>query len=388
MTEGPPTNLLSFVYWAFGGIGVVLVAFLVRQLNRSKLFRKTIRRLVLTLSRYSAEPHVESFPGHDDGTYNTEFYDYFNAQIRNARQNIYLTGEGFECADIEGTQLATDFASSLRHALQNGVNIVRVQTRSDTDSEWTELLSSLKAQFPSLLEIYVLQAEKVARMSSFCVIDPDDTTHCLVEIMISTQRSFGLRAADLAGTAVFIHGKQNLARDVRKRILHLLQPDVSMQLRTPEAVKKYLGGWVYSFAYGRNMSSAAFTDRLDTAEKVTRGVLLDHQLVFNRKGSYRDGGVASVVPAEGKRVYGIIWKVPAADLADLDEIEDVPAAYKRVTKTVNSLDGEKHSCEVYVSIPEGNLEPDPEYLNLLIEAAENADLPQDYLTYLQSFKRS
>lgn len=139
------------------------------------------------------------------------------------------------------------------------------------------------------------------------------------------------------------------------------------------------------FAYGSNMDRVQLERRVGEVDYVGIGQLDDHKLVFNRKGSYRPGGVASVMPALGQRVFGVIWRLTPEALRKLDIIED-PKAYVRDRKEVVTAQGTSIMCYVYLSIPEGETEPDVEYLAILIAAAEKAGLPQDYVRILKSHR--
>jgi cation transport regulator ChaC len=223
-------------------------------------------------------------------------------------------------------------------------------------------------------------------MSSVCVIDPEHATSNVVEIMLSTQKLFGTTAADLAGTAVFIEGQQILARDLRRRIMALTKSEISVPLNDPEDITTTLCGEELYFAYGSNMVEEQMRDRCKSAVKVCVGVLNNHKIVFNRKGTYRPGGVASVEESEGQRVYGVIWKMHSSEFWDLDEKED-PKAYVRKKMSVSTLSGEHHSCHIYVAIPQrGVFKPGKDYLKLMVRGARETGLPDDYIRYLEEFK--
>lgn len=139
------------------------------------------------------------------------------------------------------------------------------------------------------------------------------------------------------------------------------------------------------FSFGSNMSADQMRRRIGEVAFVGKAVIRDHALVFNRKGTYRAGGVASIAPAPGERVFGVLWRVPIAALRKLDEIEDV-TAYRRVTMAVSGLDGVQRFAQVYVAIPQGAFEPDAEYLEVLIEGARAAELPAEWIATLESHR--
>jgi hypothetical protein len=125
--------------------------------------------------------------------------------------------------------------------------------------------------------------------------------------------------------------------------------------------------------------------RTPEAEYVGVGYVEDHDLVFNRKGSYRPGGVASIVPVVGVRAYGVIWAISPEELAEMDRIED-PNAYERVSKTVVTVDGRHLDCNVYVALPQGDIPADQPYLELIIKAAETAMLPAEWIDRIKKYR--
>jgi gamma-glutamylcyclotransferase (GGCT)/AIG2-like uncharacterized protein YtfP len=310
---------------------------------------------------------LEFFPTPQGSKYNEDFYSCFTEKIRGATNSIYITGEGFECADEQGKALARRFHEAFREALRGGVNVVRIQTKEPASMEWANMLSELAEEFPETFQLVTLARHGTAQMSSVCVIDPEDDARCVVEIMLQTEKLFGIRAADLAGTAVFIKGRPDLARDMRSRIVQLCESEQ----------------YHYYFAYGSNMAEEQMRHRCPSAEKIGVASLRDHELVFNRRGSYRPGGVASVAEADGKRVYGVVWRISSTDLEQLDVTED-PGAYKRSMETVFGLEGSRWRTYLYEAMPEGVFDPDRGYLDMIIEAAVEAGLPQEYVEELQA----
>ena len=136
------------------------------------------------------------------------------------------------------------------------------------------------------------------------------------------------------------------------------------------------------FAYGSNMLTERILDRLGTVEQVGIGLLPNYQLVFNRLGSYSPGGVASVIPSQGRSVYGVIWKLNNKQLTMLDEIED-PAAYSRESVSVEMNDGSSVDCLTYIAYSQGYHPPTKNYLSYLIRGAEEHDLPSKYVKNLR-----
>jgi hypothetical protein len=139
------------------------------------------------------------------------------------------------------------------------------------------------------------------------------------------------------------------------------------------------------FSFGSNMDREQLKKRTPQADYVGVGYVPDHDLVFNRKGSYRLGGVASIVPASGVRAYGVVWAISPEELAEMDRFED-PNAYERVQKTVITNDGKELLCNVYIAFPQGDIPADQPYLELIIKAAQTANLPCDWIERIKKYR--
>lgn len=140
----------------------------------------------------------------------------------------------------------------------------------------------------------------------------------------------------------------------------------------------------FYFSFGSNMNRDQMKERTPNAEYVGVGIVKNHDLVFNRKGSYRPGGVSSIVPKNGVDVYGVVWKISHAELKEMDRIED-PEAYERVTKDV-LVNDELIPCQTYISFPQGDIEADQPYLELIIDSAEAANLPGHWIERLKKYR--
>lgn len=139
------------------------------------------------------------------------------------------------------------------------------------------------------------------------------------------------------------------------------------------------------FSFASNMDEKQMRERVCNPKKVGIGYIPNYGITFNRKGSYRSGGVASIVREPGERTYGIIWLLSQTDFEKLDDVED-PAAYSRRKKFVVDEQGKKRLCYVYVAKPVGTFTPDPTYLELVISAAKKEGLPSHWISKLESFR--
>jgi hypothetical protein len=357
--------------WLFGGLGASLIGWAVVRL------RVLVPRLLL---RHRVK--VNAFTA-DDAPYMDDFYDLFTAKIGAARQNVYITGEGFDCTTLEGRDRALRMVRATQKALRNGARVVRLQTRLTIDSEWLKYLKELMADHPRAFELYAVKDPKAFQTASVCAIDVEDPDNSCTELMLQLERHFGTGSRDVAGTALFITGHQLLAEAIRDRILSAIRDsEIVTRIQSPEHADAFFRGEYY-FAYGSNMCQDQMLSRCPSAIKVAVGVVSDNRLVFNRRGSYRPGGVASIEEATGERVYGIIWKMSAEEFAHLDETEDA-SAYRREERIVHSLQGDSFNCHLYRSIPQGPVRADPQYLEVLIACAKKEGLPADYVQSLHA----
>jgi len=132
--------------------------------------------------------------------------------------------------------------------------------------------------------------------------------------------------------------------------------------------------WRY-FAYGSNMSGEQMRSRCPGANDPLNAVLDDHDWLLNRRG------VATLEPAPGREVHGVLWDVTADDLAALDRWEGVPRYYRRSTMAVRTNAGSV-DAEVYID-PVVDPISDPEhwrpgYLDVIRRGAAERALPEHW----------
>lgn len=360
--------------WMFSGVGVLLLTALV------KFFPPIGRWFAENFIPSSSA--VEVFPPKENA-YNDEFYDHFKKCFRDAKKLIYITGEGFECKDNDGETRAVDFAEMMRAALNRGLKIIRVETRPVGSERWAELLSTLKRDFPSQFKHFVFGASSDNQLSSICVFDPDSTSDCIVEIMLSVSRRFGTDTGSLAGPGVFISNEPELARNMADRIIELTELIDVTESRDGSHLKDLMSGKTYYFAYGSNMDTQQMLKRVPSAKKIGIGRLEGYSLRFNRRGTYRNSGVASVEKANDE-VLGVVWEIKSSDIAILTKIED-PAAYDRETIEVMFDDGRTQPCITYIAKKQDNfIAPESDYLELIINGAKEAGINETYINRLRN----
>jgi len=331
---------------------------------------------------------IKIFEPPEGQSYNKEFYDYFLTLIKNTRNCVYITGEGFSMKDVESRNLATELTSAFSYILSQGKKVVRIQTDYKCSKEWVEHLISLKNSYDTNFELYVLDKHNMSPIGSICSIDPEEPNYCVVELMIENLHIVGSEtdSINMASTALFIHNRIDIAMNFRKKIFDLMDSRNCRKLNTVSDIESFFFEREYYFAYGSNVSDTQMLKRCPSAKKIGIAVLLNHALCFNRKGTYRNGGVASVSKKENHKVYGVLWELNPSDLQHLDKIEDTNA-YHREKYDVYLLDGSVINSNIYISYPEGShFQPDSDYLNLIIQSSEEANLPPEYIKFLKSFE--
>lgn len=158
--------------------------------------------------------------------------------------------------------------------------------------------------------------------------------------------------------------KQVLSLNFRERFYNLMR-NRTIKI-TNKNINAFIGNRKYYFAYGANMDIDTIRKRCPSAERIGIGYKENYKLVFNRKGSYRKGGVSSIEPSYKNTVFGIIYSITEIDLIELDAIED-PTAYLREETLIKAFKNKDktYKCQIYLSYRINDLPPDPEYLDLI-----------------------
>jgi gamma-glutamylcyclotransferase (GGCT)/AIG2-like uncharacterized protein YtfP len=351
------------------------------RLFRTKPAKATVpeKTTVLAVSfQPPRETGVRRFLSASPQSFNEEFYTYFIETIDRARSELYITGSGFDCLIPRGFEIAEAMCRGMRRALERGVSIVRVQSTSTVSMHYVSMLGALLDDWPHQFRLFLRDASDAA---DWCVIDPQLRDQCVVEWSSSSIVRFGSKEANLASTAFFDCNNPEFAQTIHAKITELTKPPLSTRIETAKMLEERTRSRELYFAYGSNMSRTQMKTRVPNAIFIGIGTIDGYTLTFNRKGSYRPGGVASIVAAKGERVYGVVWEISSDELRRLD-IEEDPAAYARHPMAVALETDIAYMCHVYVAYPQGDVAPDPHYLELIISAAREVGLPADYVEKL------
>jgi gamma-glutamylcyclotransferase (GGCT)/AIG2-like uncharacterized protein YtfP len=133
------------------------------------------------------------------------------------------------------------------------------------------------------------------------------------------------------------------------------------------------------FAYGSNMSRGPMRQRCPTAQDAGRAILRGYRFVIMASG------YASVVPAAGQDVHGLLWRIGPRDLAALDDYEDIAGGLYRQAMLPVLRDGKTVEALVYLGCETREGRPRAAYIADVVAAARDCGLPEDYIAGLARF---
>jgi hypothetical protein len=125
------------------------------------------------------------------------------------------------------------------------------------------------------------------------------------------------------------------------------------------------------------MDQVAMLARCPTSKPVGIGRLMRHRFMIF------DEGYATIVRDPQRAVWGMVWDLALADVPALDRYESLSTGlYTKVVQPVVTGQGARRAI-VYVgrSVKPGT--PLPGYMEGVVEAAQHAGLPEDYIRSLK-----
>jgi gamma-glutamylcyclotransferase (GGCT)/AIG2-like uncharacterized protein YtfP len=137
-------------------------------------------------------------------------------------------------------------------------------------------------------------------------------------------------------------------------------------------------------AYGSNLDPARMGERCPHSPLHGTGWLVGWRLTFGGEDKGWDGALATVVEDPGGQVFVAVYDVTAEDAAMLDAWEGVDIGlFRKIKVRVQMLTGEAMAWLYVLDGYEGGL-PSAIHLGVLVEAAEAAGAPADYVADLRS----
>ncbi|MBZ0138179.1 MAG: gamma-glutamylcyclotransferase [Pseudorhodoplanes sp.] len=136
------------------------------------------------------------------------------------------------------------------------------------------------------------------------------------------------------------------------------------------------------FAYGSNMSRRAMEARCPGAEAVGPALLQGYRFII------MTDGYASVEPAHGHAVHGVMWRLTARDLASLNAYESLQSGLYRRAMLPVLYDRVHLNALVYLGRTANEGRARPGYMEQVLDAAREWELPQDYIETLRRWAPS
>lgn len=137
-----------------------------------------------------------------------------------------------------------------------------------------------------------------------------------------------------------------------------------------------------TFAYGANLCSAGMRQRCASARPLGAAHLDDWRFTITRDG------YASIVPAAGSTVHGVLWQIAPRDEEALDAFENVASGlYRKLHMPVTGTNGPVRAL-IYVARSRTSGRPRRGYLDqIVLPAARAWGLPHAHLCELESWLR-
>jgi hypothetical protein len=358
-----------------------------------------------------------------------EYYRAFAAALREARDQIYYAGRGFDGLTSESQRNADLILEATREGLRNGATLWRIQTSSRVSRAWAEAYATLAEQFGSSVNVFHDLADPT--FVNIGIYDPN-SPNCVVQVAFEMQQRRGPETIHRVVGACFFYGNTELARGLQglfvQRIATLsavrLAPSEIRALpdgqSAPPAEREALPdgqamlsgqrggrpdgrearpdgpqepadgagpqveegrmGAFFNFAYGANIDPDWMRRRAPSARVVGTGWLRGWERRFNvlAPDHYPDGGaIAGIYPSEQGAVEGVVYEISRADKDELDRYEkETGYATQHVEVELGDRGQISLPCFVYVlpSPAERPPPPSPEYLSQLMKGAERLGL--------------
>ena len=133
------------------------------------------------------------------------------------------------------------------------------------------------------------------------------------------------------------------------------------------------------FAYGSNMHRAIMRRHAPSAAPIGVAELADHRFIITADG------YASVEPARAQTVYGALWRLTPRDRVTLDAWENIAGGLYRAETMPVHYQGQYRPALVYIARPRPRGQPKPGYMEIVVKAARQLELPADYIVSLETW---
>lgn len=137
------------------------------------------------------------------------------------------------------------------------------------------------------------------------------------------------------------------------------------------------------FAYGSNMHREQMRGRCPGALALGPARLAHHRFIIS------SDRYASIVPARGQDVHGILWRLTPRDLAALNAYEGVTQGLYRRAHRIVERESRIVRALVYIGRSARSGRAHPDYHNgIVIPAAREWGLPERYIRSLERWSQA
>lgn len=135
----------------------------------------------------------------------------------------------------------------------------------------------------------------------------------------------------------------------------------------------------FHFAYGSNMSRAVMLRHAPDAEPIGVATLADHRFLITTHGH------ASVAPLVTRTVYGVLWRITPRDRVTLAAWENIAGGLYRAAILPVRQAGQRRPALVYLARSQVEAPPQAGYMDVVVAAALEWQLPLPYIEELRSW---
>ena len=135
----------------------------------------------------------------------------------------------------------------------------------------------------------------------------------------------------------------------------------------------------FHFAYGANMSRAVMRRHAPGAEPIGIATLANHRFLITTHGH------ASVAPLQTSTVYGVLWRIAPRDRVTLAAWENIAGGFYRAATLPVRQAGQRRPALVYLARSQEEAPPQAGYMDVVIGAALEWQLPLPYIEQLRSW---
>jgi hypothetical protein len=134
------------------------------------------------------------------------------------------------------------------------------------------------------------------------------------------------------------------------------------------------------FAYGSNMHRAVMRRHAPAAQPLHPARLEGYRFVITMDG------YASLVPDGRRCVHGLLWRLTPRDRITLDLWENIASGlYRAEMLPVRDAAGGRRRVLVYIARYRPLGRPLPGYMEIVVKAARELQLPRDYVAALEEW---